>query len=461
MTSEPQTPSSSGNIEEVRALRRLDYETASAEYESVLREYRTQSNLLNLYLTVFTGMLVFAFSRSEGESNALFLQKIQEGPQFLLPLLLASSASILFYFHSLAVDIIYNLWLVEARRAAIELAVNRDLGQSVLCWDSKVVQYFNERFVHHRSWINPSWITAAWSIAILGVLAAVHMYLAFVLTQFPAFQITFAVLVALSFGYSASQYYLMQTSGKQFIVQRVLSEYGVSTQNLSPTRADSAFIGFATVVLGWFAFVLASVQTRAFAPPSDVDLPLVYIFTVVVGDLLFLPAINAMAFDLRYNSGPAERQVLRGSTPRFSLLFAVLISTLVAALSHYEWATDQWTDFISTVTGRLTFGGWWHLLFSVVEGTIVVRLAQSLLRASRGGSDALYKKVRRVWIIVLLFASLMICNWVFQWLTLFPEASAFTVARKALLAGSFPLATLLILSFAKSRRRRAARAARD
>lgn len=408
------------NNEEITTNERLqvmlaEYNSVRDNYNEVLKEYRRQTNYVNIYVTVFTGVIVFVYSSPE------MFSKVGKLNNMLLAILLVFSMSILYYIYSVAIDIMYNLNLIEAQNSANEILINQEIKSEILNWDTKIVSYFNEEFVNHNFWVSPSYVVGFWNYLVLLMLTAFHSLFAFYLIDAEIFNYTFLTTTFIATFVMILQHYLMQTSGRAFVFNQVFK-----INNLTPMKkhADVNVLIYPIVTFftGFFAFLVFSIKYDAFWPTSKVDIPFIFIFTMSVGDFILLPIINYKLADIAHNVLTVEKLKKYSSLILKWLIIGGVASIILNSVTHYAWAKDKYTDFMGLVPGKLTLGGWWHYWFSIFEMLIIIIFPLFWHISIKEKNEVAIRSCRNAWYFVFAFSTLMIANFIHQYLFVFDDS---------------------------------------
>ena len=393
-----------------------EYNNASVEYNEVLSEYRKQISLLNYYVTIFTGVLLFLFT-STRENNPIEGRQINS--EYILAFALIFSISLLYYIYSNAIDIVYNLYLVEAKRASLEKKINVLLSQpDLLNWDSQVVRHFNEDLVFKRGWLNPSILTAAGGGVTVIVITVIHCVLSFILLPNFDLKFYFTIVVCVITSFLLHQFAILHTTGKKYIFDYVYKQNAVQAR-FKRARFDVSYVPILTFLVGPLAFIIFSIKENAFWYTGAADFPYVFIWTMSVGDTLLLPIINYKFSNLFFNLIGSPARQRHNRFIRGWVAVTALIAVALSSISHHAWANDRFTDFIAMTPGILTIGGWWHWAFSVLQififGLFFVMWGVAI--RERDGEAIAYS--RKLWWWVFAFSCLMLANFAHQYLTVY------------------------------------------
>ena len=392
-----------------------EYNNASVEYNEVLSEYRKQISLLNYYVTIFTGVLLFLFTTTR-ENNPFEGRQINS--EYILAFALIFSISLLYYIYSNAIDIVYNLYLVEAKRASLEKKISSLLSQpDLLNWDSQVVRHFNEDLVFKRGWLNPSILTAAGGGVTVIVITVIHCVLSFILLPDFELKYYFTIVVCITTSFLLHQFAILHTTGKKYIFDYVYKQNAVQVR-FKRARFDVSYVPILTFLVGPLAFIIFSIKEDAFWYTSSAHFPFVFIWTMSVGDTLLLPIINYMIANLIFN---LVGSAIQRHKPFIRGWVGVMCVAAIAlsSVSHYAWANDQFTDFIAMTPGVLTIGGWWHWAFSSVQIFLLGLFFVMWAVAIRERDTEAIAYSRKLWWWVFAFSSLMLANFAHQYVTVY------------------------------------------
>lgn len=419
-----------------------EYNNSSAEYLEVLSEYRKQINLLNYYITVFTGVIIVLFyTLKENDS----IRTLPISNEYIFALTLTFSIALLYYIYTNAIDIVYNLYLVEAKRAVLEQRINGIIGDpDLLNWDHKVVRHFNEGLVYRLGWLNPSILTGVAGGIIVIVITVIHCVLAYLLIPTLDFKNYFTIVVWLISSFLLHQFVILHMSGKKYIFDYVYSENPIRFRR-TKAMFSVVYFAIATFILGPFAFIIWSLRENAFWNNGGVDLPFLVVWPLSIGDVFLLPVINYMIANLGLNV--LEVAGIRRNTKLLtgSLIWIAILSIVASSVSHYAWATDRYTDFVAIVPGKMTVGGWWHWGFSIIQ-TFVFGVFFVLWRiAVVEKANKAMAYASKVWWLTVAFLSLMIVNTIQQYLLVHDGQGSETLISIAFT--SLPLATVILLRF--------------
>jgi len=120
---------------------------------------------------------------------------------------------------------------------------------------------------------------------------------------------------------------------------------------------------------------------------SPIDSPLMTVPSVWLGDTLLLPLLNYRIVEF-FKSFMARKCSRKYHQLVATAAFAFILSLTTAGFIHYMWTQDQYLGFIDSTYGALSFAGWWHLAFTVLQMALVITFILHWRRAAFWGSGA-------------------------------------------------------------------------
>ncbi len=200
---------------------------------------------------------------------------------------------------------------------------------------------------------------------------------------------------------------------------------------------DAGLIAFVlTLAIGFLPFAVLSIWSGTFWLHSRVAVPLFMVPSVLLGDSLLLPIFNRRAVPLLISMlrGPmsAGTRVWLAS----AAVVAFLVSIAVSVWLHGLWASDKYTGFVDPVPGQLSAAGKWHLVFSILQMTLVLwfLLAAFTLPAPQS-------EIARAWIVFVVYTILTIGDFAIMHVVIAPQRPYSITDLVALLP--FPSAVLV------------------
>ena len=196
-----------------------------------------------------------------------------------------------------------------------------------------------------------------------------------------------------------------------------------------PTRPKKSSLGWrvlnwpaavvgATIMAGILPVALICYKSGALLARPGLDEPLVTVPSVWFGDLVLLPIFNwlVVRFVARYKRDHTETATTAALSAAF--LPAAIVAVVVNSYMHFIWTQDQYFGFIDPTPGKLSFAGWWHYGFSIVETVIVLMFIQIWLRAD-SSHKASARRGYQAWYVFLAYCLLSVADFtVLHWIIL-------------------------------------------
>lgn len=413
-----------------------EYDAANSNYNNVLSEYRQQINFMNIYIGVLGAVVFFLL---KDETKKYIDQNLNSDYAYFIFLLI--SISVMFYIYSLGIDIVYNLYLCEGRAAAVEEKINKYVGEDLLVWNCRAIPHFNLNFTSSNWWISPPFLLGVFNGFMVLFVTVLHCGLAYILIkgEFPKF--VFISVTPLILFYLIYQLFINTMIGQKYIHKYFYGVYGIVDESDHFTmKRNLVIIPVLTFFMGFFSFLIYSVISNTFWLDAKCSIPFVVIFTISIGDFIFLPIINYRIAKLAYEYLGDAVLKENYSRLRIWLIIGFCTSLVLNSITHYFWATDKFTDFMSLDAGSLTIGGWWHYIFSIFEMVVMIQFIPLWLIAIDTKNVKANAFAKRTFQYIFIFSCLLILNFVHQYFYVFGEPNFF----KALLTAKFTFFPILI-----------------
>lgn len=195
-----------------------------------------------------------------------------------------------------------------------------------------------------------------------------------------------------------------------------------------------------TLAVGFVPFAVLSLLSGTFWPHSKVAVPLFLVPSVLIGDSILLPLFNRRAVPLLINflrcTLPSSR-----ISPWLFALGALLASTCINAWLHFRWKADDYTGFIDPSPGQLSVAGKWHLVFSILQMTLVLWFLFLAFVAWKESGRTVHAEVARAWSIFMAYSALSIADFAVMHLVIAP-GRPFSITDLVALA-PFPLTVIV------------------
>jgi len=174
-----------------------------------------------------------------------------------------------------------------------------------------------------------------------------------------------------------------------------------------------------TLGIGIIPLIVITSASGTFWLHSRVAGPLIAVPSVLIGDSLLLPILNWRI--ARFLTACLAIETLRKAVFR-RFWIALLCSSLVSVYASYKWTHDQFFGFIDPTFGQLSFAGWWHLGFTIIEMTLVFVFVLMWQYTTRHRfNEKTLQLATMAWNIFLLYALLSIADFIVLHLYLLPR----------------------------------------
>lgn len=379
-----------------------EYRTLTAYFNTLLPEYKQQTNHLGIYATIFGGLLYYVFTSD-------FFTKSINGSisERLMPLmLLGISVFILYYLIANLLDTLDHLYYHEFRIAAIEKKINMIYREELMIWESKIISKLHDvTFLGHKLWINSAYLQAFTLLVIESGLTFLHWMLCYKFVGDVAW-VVYVDLTAILSGFIVYQSWLFNFVAAPYIKDEIFELSGLEAYH-HEERFNLFLVPFLTIIFGWLSFVTLSIIEGVFQSYPDQNIiGVITLPSVIAGDLILLPVINYLIAELVIKIIPLSFLKENLRTLLVMAVGSLGISGFINFKTHEIWSNDSILDFISTRNGVWSLSGWWHFIFSVLEMTIVFFFILFTLFCYSRKLIAVFKPVRKILFYLFLFSLL-------------------------------------------------------
>jgi hypothetical protein len=205
-------------------------------------------------------------------------------------------------------------------------------------------------------------------------------------------------------------------------------------------------IPIVTLIIGFIPFCILSITNDVFWIDTKYDVPLIYNISVMIGDSILLPIINFHIAKLFFidlgNEIIAKYKKILSITFTIAFVFS-FISNLFA---HWTWKNDFYTDFISLNQQTFLISGYWHLVFSILEMTILFCFPVFWYITIKEAIIPGYSRSRIIWLLILIFTLLAIGDLLMKYFFVY-KVAFLTAMKMDYFAFITPAITVLILVF--------------
>lgn len=343
-----------------------EYRSLVTLFNTSVPDYKQQISHLGIYATIFGGLLIYVFSGNFDQHSDEISYQI-----FAITLLLISMF-ILYYLITNLLDTLAHMYYIEFRINAIERLVNHELGEDLLIWESKIITSIHDvKFSHYKVWINTAYTYAACLFVIECGLTFLHWMLCY--KYAPGFLTFYVDITAFCSLFLVYQAYLFNFKAAPHIHNIVMELSGLKEFKKKSGKEYSLFIvPLITIIIGWLSFMTMGLTDQVLiSNPADNIKGIISIPSVFIGDLILLPLFNYWFFDLLLNKVTVKK--IKENKPAFlnALIISSIISIAINTTTHMFWINDKYVDFISDNNATLSFSGWWHLIFSTIQMTLI------------------------------------------------------------------------------------------
>ena len=183
---------------------------------------------------------------------------------------------------------------------------------------------------------------------------------------------------------------------------------------------NKSLVALLTFICGFLSFLLLSLYYKVFWFTPDVDVPLCINFSVMFGDSILLPLINLRFFQLVFNSGGIKKMIPK---KKFIILAVVclFISTVINIFIHHSWVNDPYTDFVGFAVGNYSLTGYWHLVFSIIESTILFGIFVTYFMVQNHPDIDTIRKYSKLSLLILIFTCLALFDFLNKYLFVYEQ----------------------------------------
>jgi hypothetical protein len=403
-----------------------EYDVRGIEISETTSRYHKQTNFTYLYASVIIA-IAGVFSSSEDIPKSFKNLALAVHHLDILFIFLLSMAALMgFYLFATTMNSLYMIYLNSARRAALEELINKEMEDEVLVWDTKIIaRFFSIKFQGVKSWINPSLIVGMW---ILVFFIGTNFFLCFLCSLVAKrFLIFFVPVVALVTLAHVQQYIALNTAGIKHILSIVATasklpeNFWIPSGFFSGAGVKSIFpisVPIFTVLLGPLPMAYLSYVSDSFWFNSLYPFSFLRNSSVVIGDFFLIPFFNFYLVKLLYERAHILKR-------RLTVLILVLcgtfiLSTAIQFFIHLTWIRDPYTGFMDLQQGQLSFAGWWHLWFSIVEfAFILFFIFVWLIKQTKNAY--IHTLGTRSWRLLLVYFALGVVDFVIKISTVYPQ----------------------------------------
>jgi len=392
-----------GKKEGLKALY-TDHANRIREVEQSTMRYHRNVGYVQTYLTALASLVTYIYLTNdikffEEALDGLHHSEIIFGLSFL--------TLFLFFLHATMLDTLYMLMANGKYIAVLENKINNLIGQPMLQWENKIIPFVltTQWWVANGS-VRPQALVFIWT-SLLFIFAIVA--LCFVAYKYAYDYADIYVILTLFFGsFHLWQWIKLMFVGGGFLQNSIFSMFGFEQLTKWDTDVYRYAIAPLTILVGFCAFAIASLQTDTFCPTRIHPFGLIAIPSILIGDLMILPFLNRALYDVF--------RAYRGSHIYLTALTiaSMSISFFIMWHLHYTWIQDSYTGFMDIQHGELSIAGWWHYVFSSIELGFIMVAVMLGIKGVVDKNEIIIMHFGNFTKYLMLFTSISILDFFFQ-----------------------------------------------
>jgi len=397
-------------------LKDLDYRRE--EIMDFTKQFNDNAKLIKTYFLLF-GILLTAIllQKPFDFANQILTETDLDLNTYSIIILLAATI-FLFFLITERSSLLCQIYLNGSRIKQIEKLINNNYQKDLLIWESKIIDsYYFFNFSRFKLWINPTYLLGiAYGIIILfiAIILAVLSFKVFSLNISIIYS-SMTLLITLFLGYQLIE---IHRTGKEYLdslFEQTPNRMTINRETISFLKILSvlnkkATIPILTFLFGFFLFFVSSLISNSFFLDSQYDYPLLIFPTILLGDSILLPIFNYKFFNM-------IRNIDIKPNSKFKILFAIIVSFIASSFInifiHSTWIHDNYTGFMDLESEELSFAGYSHLIFSILQTMIVFCFIFFSLFIFNYKTNN-YKSTINTWLIFLVFSLLSIVDFFVQ-----------------------------------------------
>lgn len=402
------------NIEIDILLKDIDYRREEIMYFT--RKFNDNSKIINTF-SVILGVLLSAviFHRPYDFANHLLIE-FNVGVDTYSIIVLIGATIFLYYLISERLSLLCHIYLNGSRIKHIERIINANFDKELIIWESKIIEnYYFYNFSKSKLWVNPTYLLGISYGIIVLYISCVLILLAYRIL-IPSWFVFYASSIGLLTMFFFIQTIEVNRTGKRYLDSLFenssdlvyMNRNTFSFFNLIWLINRKYLVSIITFIAGFFMFFVFSLFSDSFFLSSKVDFPLLVFPTILLGDSVILPVINYRIFrSLKLLKGKMCLQIY------IIIVISFLISCVGNIFIHLLWVNDNYFGFMDFIYGQLSFAGFIHLIFSIVQTNIIVFFS-TMLVVFPDLFDHDYRYNVFTLFLFVIFCSLSICDFLVQ-----------------------------------------------
>jgi len=202
-------------------------------------------------------------------------------------------------------------------------------------------------------------------------------------------------------------------SDHPFISQSTICQYNSVATRKTNKKEKKLSIDYSLLIIsiftffaGFFSFLVLSIVFNVFWIDSTYQLPLIYNWSVMIGDSILIPIINYMIFYTLFVLISIPVIFKYKSVLTIYIVISLFISVISNTIAHLAWLNDGISDFISLNLDKFSIIGWWHFVFSIIEMFILLFVGFLWYVAIKEKKLYAIKYIKNTWLIIFVFTLL-------------------------------------------------------
>lgn len=380
--------------------------------------FNDNSKLIKTYFIIFGILLTAILLRKPFDfANKIFSETNLNLNTYSIIILIAATIFLYFLF-SERLSLLCQIYLNGSRIKQIEKIINTHYKKDLLIWESEIIDnYYFFKFSKKKLWINPTYLLGFSYIMIIFFITTTLIILSFRVFDKNYFFIYSFITVILTIFFSFQLIEIHRT-GKAFfdsLFENSKTTMKVDRESISYFKIMMILnkkysVPILTFLFGFFLFFLSSLITNSFFLDSTYNYPLLIFPTILIGDSILLPIFNYRFFSMLRNNNFEKISKLKIF---IILTFLIVLSSFINICVHLSWIRDNYTGFMDIHLGKLSFAGYSHLIFSILQTTIIFCfIFLSIFYANKKVIN--YKFIINTWLIFVFFSLLSIIDFFVQ-----------------------------------------------
>lgn len=395
------------------------------------KQFNDNSKLIKTYFLLFGILLTAILLQKPFDFANKILSETNLDLNTYSIILLIAATIFLYFLISERLSLLCQIYLNGSRIKQIEKLINSHYKKDLLIWESQIIErYYFFKFSKLKLWINPTYILGFSYSLIIFFITTVLIILSYKVLDLNYFLIYTFLTIVMTIFFSIQLIEIHRT-GKIFFdslfenssTQTRINRESISFFTIIKSINQQYTVPIMTFLFGFFLFFISSLITNSFYLDSPYNYPLLVFPTILIGDSLLLPLFNFRFFRIVKNGD------FNGISKMRIFIFtglSILLSLIINVFIHLSWIKDSYTGFMDLEIGRLSFAGYAHLIFSILQTTIVFCFIFYSLFIIKN-DIAKFKSIIKTWLIFVFFSFFSVLDFFVQTLHLNISITDFTL----------------------------------